>query len=46
MSKSLIQPHGGTLINRFLSGSEREQGLAKAKTLTTLTLSDRSLSDL
>ncbi len=46
MSKSLIQPHGGTLINRYLSGSEREAGLAKAKTLSTLTLSERSLSDL
>jgi sulfate adenylyltransferase len=46
MTKPLIQPHGGILVNRFVSDHEREQGLAKAKSLPQLLLSDRSLSDL
>lgn len=46
MRKSLIQPHGGSLVNRFLSGTAQSEALARAKTLPTLTLSDRSLSDL
>ena len=37
--KALIQPHGGQLINRYLSGEEREASLFKASNLPRLTLS-------
>ncbi|MBM7570468.1 sulfate adenylyltransferase [Aquibacillus albus] len=41
-----IDAHGGKLINRELTGSEREQALEKAASLTSLTLSDWAISDL
>jgi sulfate adenylyltransferase len=43
---NLIAPHGGTLVSRVLSGTERQQALSRAKTLPVLTLSERNLSDL
>ncbi|MBW4478505.1 MAG: sulfate adenylyltransferase [Tolypothrix brevis GSE-NOS-MK-07-07A] len=44
--KALIQPHGGQLINRYLSGEEREASLFRASNLPRLTLSARNLADL
>ncbi len=44
--KALIQPHGGKLINCYLSEQEREQALLKAKSLPRLTLSIRNIADL
>jgi sulfate adenylyltransferase len=46
MEKSLIQPHGGTLVNRVLVGAERQKAFEKAATLPVITLSERNLSDL
>lgn len=43
---SLIQPHGGTLINRIATGSEREALLQAAVHLPTLTLNAREEADL
>ncbi len=41
-----IKPHGGTLINRILSGSDREKALARTKELPRLVLDNWELSDL
>lgn len=41
-----IAPHGGTLINRELTGAAREQALDRATTLQKVELSDVSISDL
>jgi sulfate adenylyltransferase len=46
MTKSLIQPHGGKLVDRVLAGSERQAALEKARNLPVLTISERTLSDL
>ena len=46
MSKPLISPHGGTLVDRVLSGSERDDAVKRAQTLPRLTLSERNLADL
>jgi sulfate adenylyltransferase len=46
MTKHLIAPHGGTLVNRVVQGSERLAAFEKAKTLPQLSLSERNLSDL
>jgi sulfate adenylyltransferase len=46
MTKPLIAPHGGTLVNRVLSGADRQQAFDKAKTLPVLNLSERNVSDL
>ncbi|WP_066137118.1 sulfate adenylyltransferase [Lederbergia lenta] len=43
---SIIQPHGGVLINREVIGMERERLLKKAKQLSSLILSEWSISDL
>lgn len=43
---SIIQPHGGVLINREVTGMERERLLKKAKQLSSLLLSEWSISDL
>ena len=43
---SLIQPHGGTLINRTAQGAEREALLNAAATLPTITLNAREEADL
>jgi len=42
----LIKPHGGTLINRELQSSEREELVRKATTLPKVQLSSRQVSDL
>ncbi len=44
--KSLIQPHGGKLIDCFLSEKESKQTITKALNLPRLTLSDRNIADL
>ncbi len=41
-----IQPHGGTLINRLLSGDAREEAIRQAGTLERIILSDLNLADL
>jgi sulfate adenylyltransferase len=42
-----IKPHGGELVNRVLSGEEREEATARAQTLTGLQLKSLvNLSDL
>jgi len=42
-----IEPHGGELVNRVLTGEEREEGLARAQTLKSLHVRSRmNLSDL
>lgn len=46
MSKPLIKPHGGTLIERILTGAERQEAQEKAKHLPQLTLSERNASDI
>ncbi|MBB6734983.1 sulfate adenylyltransferase [Cohnella zeiphila] len=43
---SLIQPHGGTLINRLAEGAEREELLASASGLVKIPVSNRTVSDL
>src|SRR6476620_8420079 len=42
----LINPHGGTLINREIQGTERDELLSKATTLQKIHLSSRQVSDL
>ena len=42
----LIQPHGGTLVSRTLSGDAREDVAARAQSLKTITLSALNLADL
>jgi sulfate adenylyltransferase len=42
----MYAPHGGTLINRLVTGEEREALLAKAAGLPTLILNSRETSDL
>jgi len=42
----LINPHGGTLINREIQGTEREELVSKATTLPKVHLSSRQVSDL
>ena len=39
-------PHGGILINRLAPEKEREDWIAKSKTLKTVRLSSREVSDL
>lgn len=43
---SLIQPHGGTLIDRKITGQEREEWLGRAKALPRVTLNVRNEADL
>ena len=43
---TLIQPHGGKLIDCYLQGEEREQTLSRAYNLPRLTLSIRNIADL
>src|SRR5438067_169251 len=42
----LINPHGGTLINREVAGSKRARLIAAASSLPALRLSARAISDL
>jgi len=44
--KGLIQPHGGKLINSYLSENERKETLLRAINLPRLTLSTRNIADL
>lgn len=46
MHKTLIQPHGGTLVDRSLDGYERQVAFENAHALPRLTLSKRNLADL
>ncbi len=39
-------PHGGTLVNRELSGDERADALRRAKKLYSVPLGDRELADI
>ncbi len=41
-----IAPHGGTLVNRFLAGAEREAALKKAASLPKLTLDTYAAFDI
>jgi sulfate adenylyltransferase len=41
-----IKPHGGVLVNRIAEGAEREQLLAEAATLKSITANTWALSDL
>ncbi|WP_119259565.1 sulfate adenylyltransferase [cyanobacterium endosymbiont of Rhopalodia gibberula] len=43
---NIITPHGGQLIDRILSGANRQIALENAHTLPRLTLSKRNLADL
>lgn len=43
---ALIAPHGGTLINRLLSGDARDAALDRARSLPTITLTETNLADL
>jgi sulfate adenylyltransferase len=43
---SLIPPHGGTLINRILSGDAREEALERSGSLERVALSETNLADL
>ncbi|MBC8404961.1 MAG: sulfate adenylyltransferase [Planctomycetes bacterium] len=42
----MYAPHGGTLINRLVTGAERDALLAKAANLPAITLNSREMSDL
>jgi sulfate adenylyltransferase len=42
----LIKPHGGTLINRLLTGEARTESLERAATLERIILNDLNLADL
>lgn len=46
MKKPIIEPHGGTLVNRILTGAEQTKAFEAAKTLPVLELSERNISDL
>ena len=41
-----LPPHGGTLVDRTVSGPEREEWLAKVETMPRITLNERELADL
>jgi len=41
-----IEPHGGSLINRVLEGSEREEWISKADSLKSIMASFRVITDL
>ena len=41
-----IKPHGGVLINREATGAERDELIARAASLPTITLDERQISDL
>jgi sulfate adenylyltransferase len=46
MTKPLIPPHGGALVDRSLPGHERQSAFENAHALPRLTLSERNLADL
>lgn len=43
---TLIRPHGGTLVNREVTGNERERLIESSATMPALRLSAREISDL
>jgi sulfate adenylyltransferase len=45
-SGNLITPHGGVLVNRFESGTDRERKLKEARELPAAQLSERAIADL
>lgn len=46
VQKTIIEPHGGKLINRELTGIAREEYLEKCKSLSSLTISKWIISDM
>ncbi len=42
----LIAPHGGSLVNRVLTGDARDEAAARAAHLTSIVLSELNLADL
>jgi len=42
----MIQPHGGILINRYLTGVDRVKLIERAKTFPKIILDDKNISDL
>ncbi len=46
MTDTLIQPHGGTLVDRTLTGEARAAAAEGVATLPSVTLSERNLADL
>ena len=44
--KNEIAPHGGKLVNRVLDGEQRAEWIKKSKTLRSVTVSPRIVSDL
>ncbi|HEX9830601.1 MAG TPA: sulfate adenylyltransferase, partial [Thermodesulfobacteriota bacterium] len=44
--KNEIAPHGGKLVNRVLDGEQRAEWIKKSKTLRSITVSPRIVSDL
>ena len=46
MSTEIIAPHGGTLINRIATATEKEEFLSKADSLPRVQLDKRATSDL
>ncbi len=46
MPNSLIQPHGGTLIDRRLDPTKRAAALDAAKNLPKIPLDERTLADI
>ncbi len=45
-NSTLIQPHGGVLVNRVLTGEARGEAAARAGSLEKIVLSDLNLADL
>jgi sulfate adenylyltransferase len=46
MSSVTIAPHGGTLVNRLLEGTQREEAIAVARQSPRITIDDVAISDL
>lgn len=42
----LIAPHGGVLINRILTGAQRDEAIQEAKSLKEIIINEREISDL
>jgi sulfate adenylyltransferase len=42
----IIQPHGGKLVNRLLQGKDREKALVKARSIKSINVSSRIISDI
>lgn len=42
----IIKPHGGKLVNRLLKGKAREEALIKARSLKSINVSSRIISDI